>query len=136
MILTRSFRAAFLGLLVLLPPLTALAGERCPLSSPGLVVETVAPESAGSRAGLMPGDRLFSWCRVLDGQGGCVARGDLLTPFDWLNTQMVDVQRGGVVVEGVRGSESLRWNLLPTVQGLTVAQLLHGVLAESLPGLP
>ena len=43
---------------------------------------------------------------------------------------MEDVQRGGAVVEGVRGMEKLRWDLLPTAQGLTVAPLLHGALAD------
>jgi CHAT domain-containing protein/tetratricopeptide (TPR) repeat protein len=103
---------------------------RCPFSAPGLVIETVAPESAGFRAGLMPGDQLLSWCRAPQGTEGCAARGDLHTPFDWLSVQMVDVQRGGVVVEGTRGAEHLRWNLLPTIQGLTVAPLFQGELAE------
>jgi CHAT domain-containing protein/Tfp pilus assembly protein PilF len=103
----------------------------CPLTLPGLVVETVAPESAAFRAGLMPGDRLLSWCRTSSEERGCIARGDLRTPFDWLDVQMDDVQRGGVVVEGTRASEKHRWNLLPTFQGLTVAPLLQGALAET-----
>ncbi|HKI05854.1 MAG TPA: CHAT domain-containing protein [Thermoanaerobaculia bacterium] len=103
----------------------------CPFVAPGLVVETVTPESAAFRVGLMPGDRFLSWCRTPGGEEGCAARGDLRTPFDWLNIQMEDVQRGGVVLEGTRGSEKLRWNLLPTVQGLTVAPLLHGALADA-----
>jgi len=131
MIANRSFRVAFLGLLALSPPLAATEAALCPFSAPGLVVETVTPESAAFRAGLMPGDRMLSWCRAPGAEGDCVARGDLRTPFDWLNVQMDDVQRGGVVVEGVRGPEIRRWSLLPTLQGLTVAQLLHGALAEA-----
>jgi len=106
----------------------------CPDSPPGVAVETVTPESAAFRAGLAPGDRLFSWCRTTGGEGGeegCAARGDLRTPFDWLDLQMDDVQQGGVVVSGVRGSEEHRWSLLPTQQGLTVAPLFEGVLAEA-----
>jgi CHAT domain-containing protein/tetratricopeptide (TPR) repeat protein len=106
------------------------AHARCPFSTPGLVVETVTPESAAFRAGLTPGDRLFSWCRA-GGDGACITRGDLRTPFDWLNVQMEDVQWGGVVTDGTRGSESRRWNLLPTFQGLTVAPLFQGTLAEA-----
>ena len=107
----------------------ALAADApCPLSTPGLVIETVAPESAAFRAGLMPGDRLFSWCRTQNGAEGCAARGDLRTPFDWLDLQTEDVQRGGVLVEGTRGSENHRWSLLPTSQGLTLAPLLQGEL--------
>jgi CHAT domain-containing protein/Tfp pilus assembly protein PilF len=102
----------------------------CPFSTPGVVVETVAPESAAFRVGLMPGDRLYSWCRAVDG-GSCVAQGDLRTPFDWLEIHMEEVRRGGVVIAGTRGSESLRWKLLPTSQGLTVAPLLQGVAAEA-----
>jgi CHAT domain-containing protein/tetratricopeptide (TPR) repeat protein len=41
------------------------------------------------------------------------------------------VQRGGVVVDASRGSENLRWHLLPISQGLTVAPILHGVLAKT-----
>ncbi|MFL6260755.1 MAG: CHAT domain-containing protein [Thermoanaerobaculia bacterium] len=101
---------------------------QCPFSTPGLVIETVTPESAAFRAGLMPGDRLLSWCRSSGGVGGCAARGDLHTPYDWLSVQMEDVQVGGVAVEGTRGSESRRWSLLPTFQGLTLAPLLQGEL--------
>ena len=104
---------------------------RCLLSMPGLVVETVAPESAASRAGLMPGDRLVSWCVPSGQERDCLARKDLLTPYDWLDLQMEEVQRGGVVVEGARGPENLRWNLLPTFQGLTVEPIFNGVLAEA-----
>jgi CHAT domain-containing protein/tetratricopeptide (TPR) repeat protein len=107
----------------------AVEDARCPLSTSGLVVETVTPESAAFHAGLMPGDRLLSWCKA-PGEGDCMARGDLRTPFDWLDVHMEDVQHGGVVVEGIRGSENLRWNLLPSSQGLTVAPLFHGTLDE------
>jgi CHAT domain-containing protein/Tfp pilus assembly protein PilF len=103
----------------------------CPLTGPGLVVETVSPESAAFRAGLMPGDRLFSWCRKVAGKESCVARGYLRTPFDWLDVQTRDLQRGGVFVEGTRGEENRRWDLLPTVQGLTVVPLLRSALAEA-----
>ena len=103
----------------------------CPLTVPGLAVETVTPESAAFRAGLMPGDRVFSWCRISEGKDGCVARGDLRNPFDWLNVQMEDVQIGGVVVEGTHGTEAHRWNLLPAIQGITVAPLFQGALAEA-----
>jgi CHAT domain-containing protein/tetratricopeptide (TPR) repeat protein len=125
--------ATFLGSCTLqgAPAAVVDSPASCPFSTPGLVIETVTPESAGFRAGLMLGDRLFSWCWVPGGQGSCVARGDFRTPFDWLEVEMEYVTRGGVVVEGIRGSENLRWNLLPAVQGLTVAPLLHGALAET-----
>ena len=120
-----------LGLLALSPLRAALAADApCSFSTPGLVIETVTPESAAFRAGLMPGDRLVSWCRTQSGVAGCAARGDLRSPFDWLNVQMEDVQVGGVVVEGTRGSESRRWSLLPTFQGLTLAPLLEGELGR------
>jgi CHAT domain-containing protein/Tfp pilus assembly protein PilF len=135
MIINRSFLVSFL-ILVLLTGLplhvTHVArDESCPFSAPGLVVETVAPESAGFRAGFMPGDRLFSWCRTPDGQGGCVTRGNFHTPFDWQDVDIEEVQRGGVVVEGARGAAHRHWNLLPIGQGLTVAPSLHGALGEA-----
>jgi CHAT domain-containing protein/tetratricopeptide (TPR) repeat protein len=132
MITTRSFRFSFLILsLLAISPLSAIEDKPCPFSIPGLVVETVAPESAAFRAGLLPDDRLLSWCRAPGGEGDCVARGDLGTPFDWLDLQMEDILRGGVVVEGTRGSETRRWNLLPTIQGITVAPIFHGALATA-----
>jgi len=42
-----------------------------------------------------------------------------------------EVQRGGVVLEGRRGTEDLRWNLLPASQVIIVAPFLQGVLAEA-----
>ncbi len=109
----------------------AAAPARCPFSTPGVVIETVTPEAAGFRAGLRTGDRLFSWCRTAGGETECVARGDLRAPFDWWDVEIEEAQRGGVVVEGVRGEEKRRWSLLPVVQGITVAPLLQGALAEA-----
>lgn len=103
----------------------------CPFSTPGVVVERILPESPGARAGLMPGDRLFSWCRVPEGGGECIARGDLRTPYDWLDLDLDDIQRGGVVIHGERGAEKLRWALLPAAQFVLVAPLLSGALAEA-----
>jgi CHAT domain-containing protein/tetratricopeptide (TPR) repeat protein len=150
MIQNRSFRvfSLILGILALSPLTSCSTAARpskalvtaleivedahCPFSEPGLVVETVTPESAAFRAGLMPGDRLFSWCRVPGGERDCVAQGVLRTPFDWLDLQRENVPRGGVVVTGTRGPENFRWDLLPTnPQGLTVAPLLQGALAEA-----
>jgi CHAT domain-containing protein/tetratricopeptide (TPR) repeat protein len=104
---------------------------RCPFTAPGLVVETVTPESAGFRVGLKPGDRLLSWCRSPGGRGSCVTRGELRTPFEWLDLEKEDMQRGGVVVAGARGAASSHWNLLPVSQGITVAPLLYGPFASA-----
>jgi CHAT domain-containing protein/tetratricopeptide (TPR) repeat protein len=132
MINTRGFPVPPLVLVLLtISPLYATDKEPCPFSSPGLIVEAVAPESVGLRTGFMPGDRLFSWCRTSDGQKGCIARGELGTPFGWRDVELDDVQRGGVVLEGARGAEKLRWSLLPASQGLTVAPLLRGSLAQA-----
>jgi CHAT domain-containing protein/Tfp pilus assembly protein PilF len=136
-ITSRSSRFSFLilGLLAASPLRAALATHAsCPFSAPGVIIETVTPESAAFRAGLMPGDRLVSWCRTSGGDKGCAARGDLHSPFDWLDVQMEDVQRAGVDVEGTRGTESRHWSLLPTIQGVTVAPLLRGEPAAAYQG--
>ena len=131
MIPNRSCWFFLLGLLSLSPNSVASDDARCLFSEPGLVVESVAPESAGFRDGFIAGDRLFSWCRTADGEAGCVARGNLRTPFDWRDMEVEEAQRGGVVVEGARGSETRHWSLLPASQGITVAPLLQGALAEA-----
>jgi CHAT domain-containing protein len=143
MISNRRTCLAYLSLLAVFTLLASLAatpaigGARsvedatCPFSTPGLVVEAVAPESTGFQAGFMPGDRLFSWCRTRGDKARCVARGAFRTPFDWRDVEIEEFQRGGVFVEGARGSKKLRWRLLAASQGLTVTPLLHGALAEA-----
>ncbi len=44
---------------------------------------------------------------------------------------MEDVQRGRVVLAGVRGVKNFRWDLLPTLQGITVAPRFQSTLAEA-----
>jgi len=134
MIPNRSFRFALLCLLAVSSSSSLAIPSQdvsCPLSEPGLVVETVPPESGGFLAGIMPGDRILSWCRAADAEGGCAVRGDLRTPFDFGDIEIEDVQRGGILLEGTRGSENFRWRLLPVVQGLVVAPLLQGELAKA-----
>lgn len=86
----------------------------------GLVVDTVEPGSAGEVAGLASGDRLSSWCFRAEGTAGCAEPKALKTPFDWLALEMEEVQVGGVRVVGFRGPEGKTWDLLPTLQGLTI----------------
>jgi CHAT domain-containing protein/Tfp pilus assembly protein PilF len=77
-----------------------------------LVVEEIAPGSAGEQAGLQAGDELIAW----SGEGG--ASGALRTPFDLGDVKIEQAPRGTVVLQGFRGSEERVWRVPPGSWGI------------------
>jgi CHAT domain-containing protein/Tfp pilus assembly protein PilF len=119
-----------MGLLSLSPPLQAtqparLDGARCPRVV-GLVVEAVEPHSVGERVGLLAGDVLKAWCRP-GPSNSCSESGKLTSVVQWWDLEMIEIQRGGLRLDGRRAGESLTWQLLPSIQGLTLNPVLETV---------
>ncbi|HET9229273.1 MAG TPA: CHAT domain-containing protein [Thermoanaerobaculia bacterium] len=77
-----------------------------------VVIEEVAPGSAGERAGLQPGDDLAAWS---DERGGS---GVLRTPFDLADVKVEQAPRGVIVLQGSRGREEKSGRVLPGVWGI------------------
>jgi tetratricopeptide (TPR) repeat protein len=70
----------------------------------GVVVERVAPRSAGARAGLQPEDVILSWsCEA--------ASGSLGSPYDLLPLEIEESPRRAVTLRGRRGTEEKVWAL-------------------------
>ena len=84
--------------------LTALgAGAAQCLRPAGVVVEQVAPGSAGGQAGLQPGDELTAWSSA-SGDSGI-----LQTPFDFGSVEIEQAPRGMVTFRGCQGGEEKTW---------------------------
>ncbi len=87
----------------------------------GAIVEEIMKGRAADRAGIRPGDLLFSWSRG-EGNGGPVR-----SPFD-LGQLEVEQALGVVTLHGTRESESREW-ILPLGQwGLRARPTLSGAL--------
>jgi CHAT domain-containing protein/Flp pilus assembly protein TadD len=71
---------------------------------PGIIIETVASNSASERAGLEEGDLVVGWSR------GDV-RGEIQSPFDLTEVEIEHAPRGTVTLEGLRGTEKNQWRL-------------------------
>lgn len=82
---------------------------------PGVVVAEVQPGTAGTFAGLAPGDLLTVWA-ALDGRSA----GDLADPFAYQAAHDAESLRGKVRLSGWRGSEPLDVTLGPGGWGLQV----------------
>ncbi len=88
-----------------------LAPAPAPIQS-GIVVETVAKNSAAEKAGLRMGDALLRWSRG-------DTRGALETPFELSQAETEQAPLGTVLLEGLRGAEKQVWSLGPGEWGLT-----------------
>jgi CHAT domain-containing protein/tetratricopeptide (TPR) repeat protein len=78
--------------------------------SAGVVVETIPPNSAPARAGLLSGDLLLSWSRVSpDSPKVSAAGGKIDSPFDLNEIRVEQAPRGVVTLVGKRGSKAMTW---------------------------
>lgn len=79
---------------------------------PGVVVEKVAHQGEGEKAGLQEGDILLAWSRG-------DSKGEIESPFDIMDVETEQGRLGGVKLEGLRGTGRQTWSLGPSSWGLT-----------------
>ncbi len=87
----------------------------------GLVVESIAKNSEGDKAGLAEGDVILSWTR------GDV-KGEIESPFDLSETEMEQEPRGQVTLEGSRSGLKLAWAMGPDKWGIQARPTLPSTL--------
>jgi tetratricopeptide (TPR) repeat protein len=84
-------------------------GRLAETSRLAVVVEEVGKGSALEKAGLLPGDLLFTWERSPDPpanpEGG---KGEIRSVFDWLWVKIEQAPRGTVRIYGERNGEAIR----------------------------
>lgn len=87
----------------------------------GVIVEESESSGAAFKAGLLPGDLLFSWERPVAPQAGSTAATALFsTPFDLLFAEYAEGVRGPLVLRGLRGGKALVVQLAASPWKLTV----------------
>jgi CHAT domain-containing protein/Tfp pilus assembly protein PilF len=91
----------------------------CPDLKPGIVVESVAKNSEGEKAGLVEGDVILGWSR---GEG----RGEFRSPFDLFDVETEQKPRGPVTLQGMRGRLNENWTLGPDDWGLATRPNVSG----------
>ncbi|HTC95029.1 MAG TPA: CHAT domain-containing protein [Terriglobales bacterium] len=79
--------------------------------NPGVVIEEVAKNSEGERAGLQPGDIVLRWSRA-------EAKGEIESPFDLSAIEIEQEPQGNVTLEGTRGEEKRVWVMGPDDWGM------------------
>jgi CHAT domain-containing protein/Tfp pilus assembly protein PilF len=84
----------------------ALTQCACAQLKPGVVVEEVARNSGGDKAGLKQGDLLLTWSRG-------DSKGNIESPFDLHEIEIEQQPRGNVMLEGLRGTEHRAWAMVP-----------------------
>ncbi len=91
-------------LALMLVSCSLVAAEDAPI---GVVVENVWKGSAGEKAGLTPGDRLFSWERPANSPANPEsAEGAYRSTFDWMWVEMEQGPRGSVKINGERDGKA------------------------------
>jgi CHAT domain-containing protein/tetratricopeptide (TPR) repeat protein len=115
-------------------PLSLLAAlAYCPSGGPagtGVVVESVAPRSAGDAAGIRPGDVIVSWsCAACPSSRSRPARGGVDSPYDLLAPEIEESPRHAVTLRGKRGEETRTWTLRPGPWGIVARPELPADLA-------
>jgi CHAT domain-containing protein/Tfp pilus assembly protein PilF len=91
------------------------ASGRSKASLPGgVVVEEVGKDSPGERAGIKPGDVLFSWARLPNPPANPKeARGKIESPFDLTDVEVEQAPRGEVKLLGARSGEAFSVSVPP-----------------------
>jgi len=90
---------------------------------PGVVVEDVKKNSAADKAGIRVGDVILRWSRG-------DANGQVESPFDLIEAEIEQGSRGMIALEGIRGTEELRWLVQPDTWDLTTRPNFIGYLLE------
>lgn len=108
------------GACLLLPHLGSLvAPAHAAVLPERVVVEEIAPGSAGEQAGLQPGDELAAWS---DERGGS---GVLRTPFDLAEVKVEQAPRGVILLRGSREREEKVWRVPPGAWGIEARPALE-----------
>ena len=93
-------------------PNPAASTDSCPDLKPGVVVESVAKNSEGEKAGITEGDVILAWIRA-------DAKGEIRSPFDLSEVETEQEPRGQVTLEGTRDTANRPWTMGPDKWGLT-----------------
>jgi tetratricopeptide (TPR) repeat protein len=80
---------------------------------PGVVAETVLPDSEGERAGITPGDIILAWTR-----GN--TKGRISSPFDVTTIETEAEPKGRITLYGVRRGSKHEWTVGPENWGIKV----------------
>lgn len=87
-------------------------GESRPEASTGVVVQEVKPGFAGEKAGLQPGDVIFSWSREASLPASpALESGPIRSPFELWWVQTEQAPRGSITLHGGRGEDDRQWIL-------------------------
>ena len=96
---------------------TFVAVPRQTTAAVGVVAEVVTRGRAGAAAGMSPGDVLLTWERRSEQQGAAgaapAARGELRSPFDFIDVEREEGARGVIRFIGRRGGEPLELTVRP-----------------------
>jgi len=90
-----------------------LAAAPLPAATPGdAIVETIAKDSLGEKAGLQAGDVILSWSRAASPPANTVgAKGGIDWPFDLDEVEVEQAPRGEITLYGLRGRKKMTWIL-------------------------
>ena len=89
-----------------------LVGEEFFRLPRGVVIDEVGSGSALEKAGLLPGDTLYSWKRVPDvPRDHSPASGSFDSPFDWSVLRVEQAPRGSIEIHGMRYGVATQWKI-------------------------
>jgi CHAT domain-containing protein/Tfp pilus assembly protein PilF len=91
----------------------------CTDLKPGIVVEAIAKNSEGDKAGLTEGDVIIAWSRR-------ETKGEIQSPFELIEIETEQEPRGQVTLKGERDSLNETWAMGPDKWGLEARPNLSG----------